>query len=295
VGLILFALIAPHLPAPIFGLFPGLEGLIERSDHIAVVEITATTQERIERAGEPDHLQSGRNMMMLYTDFEVRVLRAILGDLEEGSETVVGLRSLPLAGVPWEFFRFNTGSCHLLFLQEDAPFSPYEPLGEPAVAFSQNCEGSHLSLAPGTDLFPELEASPRVIIEQIIRGSTGHWGSESDRRYALRMERAVLDGESADDLALEEAVQRIAERAEEGNTDFFAPLLGDPATAESVMQMIEQIRISEIAETYRDHISERSSSACHLDYHWLERGCHFQVDLVRGSAEWHVERIWLCR
>ncbi|MBN1475493.1 hypothetical protein JXA47_01945 [Candidatus Sumerlaeota bacterium] len=155
-GLVLFALIVPELPAPIFGMFPGLDGLIERSDAIAVVEITATTEERIERAGVPDHPQSGLNMMALYTDFEVRVLRSILGDLEEGEEYVVCLRPLPFPGLSWEFTQFSTGSWHLLFLESKRSFSPYDPLGEPAVAFSQNCEGSHIPIAPGTDLFPDL-------------------------------------------------------------------------------------------------------------------------------------------
>jgi hypothetical protein len=303
-GLILFALIVPQLPAPIFGLFPGLEELITRSDDIVVVEITATAQERIERAGVPDHPQSGLANFGLYSDFEVRVLRSILGDLEEGEECVIGLRYLRFFSGQLEasddsqisrVSSFGLGTHHLLFLQREASFSPYNPLGEPAIAFSQNCEGAHFPIAPGTDLFPELVASPEVVIDQIIRYSTGRWQGEETRRVARLLEIHFLGEEPSSDLALEEMVQRIAASAEAGDTEYFAALLGDPLATDPALQLIEQIKSSEIAETYRDHISERSDNACHLNCHWLERGCHFQADLIRVDGEWRVERFWFCR
>ncbi|MBN1475492.1 hypothetical protein JXA47_01940 [Candidatus Sumerlaeota bacterium] len=134
------------------------------------------------------------------------------------------------------------------------------------------------------------------MIAQIIRGSTGHWETESDRRHARRVEICFLDEALAHDLALGDVVQMIADQAEAGNTGYFAQLLEAPeGMDDAVAQLIAQIVSSEIAETYRDHISERSDSACHLDYHWLERGCHFQVDLSRSGYHWFVERIWFCR
>jgi hypothetical protein len=32
-----------------------------------------------------------------------------------------------------------------------------------------------------------------------------------------------------------------------------------------------------------------------LDYHYLEKACHFQIDLAQENGNWKVTRIWFCR
>lgn len=52
---------------------------------------------------------------------------------------------------------------------------------------------------------------------------------------------------------------------------------------------------SGMPENYRDRLEQRSDNAAHLNYHDLECGCHFQVDLKKQDGAWRVDRVWLCR
>lgn len=194
--LILWLALPPLAPAPIFGGYPGLDGLLRSSSQVVVGEITLPTADRRVVMGVP------------YRDHVVTVRRTIVGTLREGESHVIGIRPLPFldlrSGLPaspegnirpvrsLQASSFAEGRQYLLFLQTDPPFSPYEPHGTPAVAFTLNCSGSHIPLAPGTDLFPGLDASPEVIVERIICDSTARLPSGGQRAQAEELERVLL-------------------------------------------------------------------------------------------------------
>lgn len=172
---------ATQVPAPIYSGYPGLEQIIARADHVVVAEITANPVQRARRAtGEFDPTYAFS--LGMHEDYEVRVLRTIKGELEEGEEYVVGLRHLGYlyslteatpdqAMYASDFGDFSFESTHLLFLQTEPPFSPYNPEFAPAIAFTENCVGAHYPLMEGTDLQVGVESSPEALIAAIVESS----------------------------------------------------------------------------------------------------------------------------
>ena len=91
-----------------------------------------------------------------------------------------------------EYGAFTPQSMHLLFLQTEPPFSPYQPEFAPAIAFTENCVGSHCPLAEGTDLQIGVEASPEALITAIVQSSTQLASGEVEREVAEWLEGQFL-------------------------------------------------------------------------------------------------------
>ena len=90
---VLVGAMVPLLPAPIYGDYPGLERIISNADHVVVAEITANPMQRARQAtGEFEPMRTFS--LGFHEDYEIKVLRSIKGELEEGEECVVGLRHL---------------------------------------------------------------------------------------------------------------------------------------------------------------------------------------------------------
>jgi hypothetical protein len=59
--------------------------------------------------------------------------------------------------------------------------------------------------------------------------------------------------------------------------------------------LVEQIKRSGMAENYRSRLEGVSETKARLNYHYLERGCHFQIELEKRDGSWAMKRVWFCR
>ena len=48
-------------------------------------------------------------------------------------------------------------------------------------------------------------------------------------------------------------------------------------------------------ETLRGSLQAVSEKEVRLNYHYLERGCHFQIAIVWQNGSWVIKGIWPCR
>jgi hypothetical protein len=89
-------------------------------------------------------------------------------------------------------------------------------------------------------------------------------------------------------------VTNLVQRAEAGDVGFFKGLLGSSDDA-VVTQVIRMVQRSGMLTNYTSRFESSSPTSARLNYHWLERHCHFQVDLHKDKDAWGVKRIGLCR
>jgi hypothetical protein len=92
----------------------------------------------------------------------------------------------------------------------------------------------------------------------------------------------------------DDIVAEIVKHAEAGDKEFFARYLDAPYKGQE-NQLVQQIKSSGMADNYKDHMKEVSETAARLDYHYLEKSCHFQIDLEKKDGSWSIRRIWFCR
>ncbi|MBN1866869.1 hypothetical protein JW916_06220 [Candidatus Sumerlaeota bacterium] len=171
VGVVCLLVIPASAPAPIFGFFPGLDELVRRSDAIVVGRIVKTSvQRRIEIHGAYEPWMGASDG---HEDHVVEVLKTIRGNLKEGETCVIGIRDLlvsaELGGISND--RISSGSVRLLFLGNTPPFSPYTPEGEPAIAWTLNCEGASYPLNSEIDSAKLKDGDPREQIAEILHRS----------------------------------------------------------------------------------------------------------------------------
>ncbi len=91
-----------------------------------------------------------------------------------------------------------------------------------------------------------------------------------------------------------QVVTNIVAFAQAGKTTCFTPVfepLGDLQTP----QLFGMIQRSGMLTNYSGRLQMQSAVKARLDYHYIERGCHFQVDLQKNGSTWRVTRIWFCR
>ncbi len=69
---------------------------------------------------------------------------------------------------------------------------------------------------------------------------------------------------------------------------------GSPARRQE-SNLVAMIRRSGMSTNYVSRCSLNTNGTGRLDYHDLERGCHFQIDLAKTNDTWAVKRIWFCR
>jgi hypothetical protein len=93
---------------------------------------------------------------------------------------------------------------------------------------------------------------------------------------------------------LDALVREIVTRAEKGDTTYFAPLMA-PHYRGQETNLIAMIRHSGMATNYADRSTLNTNGTGRLNYHYLERGCHFQIDLSKSNETWTIKRIWFCR
>lgn len=86
-----------------------------------------------------------------------------------------------------------------------------------------------------------------------------------------------------------DVVTNLVQHARRGDQAFFTLVAKGPAA--EIMSMVQR---SGMETNFVERLQKKSDSTARLDYHMLERGCHFQVDL-RKDTNWVVASIWLCR
>jgi hypothetical protein len=96
------------------------------------------------------------------------------------------------------------------------------------------------------------------------------------------------------DDALGALATEIAAKASAGDSKYFESLMDEPYKGQSE-KLIEQVKRSEIQANYKQRFRQLSPTAGRLDYHYLEKACHFQIDLAQENGNWKVTRIWFCR
>jgi hypothetical protein len=96
------------------------------------------------------------------------------------------------------------------------------------------------------------------------------------------------------DDSLGAVVQQLVAKAEAGDLKYFTSLLGKAHGDQSPV-LVDMIRRSDISENYKQRFSTRPDGSGRLNYHYLEKGCHFQVDLRKNDVGWETTRIWFCR
>lgn len=89
-------------------------------------------------------------------------------------------------------------------------------------------------------------------------------------------------------------VQELVDKANAGDQEYFKALL-DESYRTQVARLIEMIKRSEIKQNHKKRFKTQPDGTGRLNYHYLEKGCHFQVDLKKTDGKWEVTRIWFCR
>ncbi len=89
-------------------------------------------------------------------------------------------------------------------------------------------------------------------------------------------------------------VTEIVTRAEKGDAAYFAPKM-DPNYRGKETNLVAMIQRSGMATNYLGRCTVNTNGTGNLNYHYLERGCNFQIDLVKTNETWTIRRIWFCR
>lgn len=92
----------------------------------------------------------------------------------------------------------------------------------------------------------------------------------------------------------DEMVAVIVKHATTDDTAFFAQYM-DASYKGQEKKLIGQIKASGMADNYRNRLEGVSETKARLNYHYLEKGCHFQIDLEKQDESWTITRIWFCR
>ena len=122
----------------------------------------------------------------------------------------------------------------------------------------------------------KIDSSILVIVVSFIAGVIVGCDTESRAR-------------SIDDL-----VKMVTDRAEAGDTQFFESLLDKPYKGKSP-QLIEMIKRSGMLTNFKQRLTKQPDGTGRLNYHYLEKGCYFQIDLLEHDGVWRITRIWFCR
>ena len=150
--ILLLALSKPTF-APIFGMFPGLDKLISRSDAILVVDLLK---------------QKSSSPFGLHEDYEVYVRKVIKGEIAQDKKMILSLRFLPFVSLLKSEsnirlgFRFRIGERHIVFLSKNN-----EP--DKALYSSLNYEGGHMQVSPQNSLSKLKGDEPKEIISQLLK------------------------------------------------------------------------------------------------------------------------------
>ena len=89
-------------------------------------------------------------------------------------------------------------------------------------------------------------------------------------------------------------VGEIIKHATAADTAFFAQYM-DASAKSQAPQILKQIIASGMTTNYTNRLETVSETKARLNYHYIEKGCHFQIDLERQDGSWVIRRIWFCR
>jgi hypothetical protein len=89
-------------------------------------------------------------------------------------------------------------------------------------------------------------------------------------------------------------VTTIVAKADKGDAAYFAPHMDSHYRGRET-DLVAMIRRSGMATNYVRRCTLNANGTGRLDYHYLERGCHFQIDLSKTNDTWRIKRIWFCR
>jgi len=89
-------------------------------------------------------------------------------------------------------------------------------------------------------------------------------------------------------------ITQIVTRAEKGDAAYFAPYMDKNDTGQETY-LVAMIQRSGMATNYMSRCTVNTNGTGNLNYHYLERGCHFQIDLAKTNETWTIKRIWFCR
>ncbi|MHC4648456.1 MAG: serpin family protein [Planctomycetota bacterium] len=93
---------------------------------------------------------------------------------------------------------------------------------------------------------------------------------------------------------IDDLVSEIVARAECHDIEFFNKLLDRPYKGQE-QKLIEMILRSAMSNNFKEKLEHKNQTQARLNYHYLEKGCNFQVDLVKEADSWSVKRIWFCK
>jgi hypothetical protein len=93
---------------------------------------------------------------------------------------------------------------------------------------------------------------------------------------------------------LEAAVAGLVQHAQAGDTNYFNGFLAAPNPV-IAGQLVGMVQRSGMLTNYSERLHASSATTARLDYHYPEKGCHFQVTLSKQGATWHVTGLGLCR
>ena len=103
-----------------------------------------------------------------------------------------------------------------------------------------------------------------------------------------------LEKENLSSKTIEQIVIEIVKKAELKDTGYFQNLLDTPYK-KMTEQITKQINNSGMIINYKEHLEMKSNNTARLNYHYLEKGCHFQIDLIKHGNNWKISRVWFCR
>lgn len=89
-------------------------------------------------------------------------------------------------------------------------------------------------------------------------------------------------------------VAELVGRAKADDATYFGARM-DPGQSGQAEVVADMIRRSGMATNFAERCTFSTNGTARLDYHMLERRCHFQVDLVNSNGIWTARRFWFCR
>lgn len=69
----------------------------------------------------------------------------------------------------------------------------------------------------------------------------------------------------------------------------------DEPYKDKTVEISLMIKKSNLPKTYEEHIEKIDETLYGLNYHQLDKGLHFQVDIENIEDKYFIKRIWLCR
>lgn len=165
--------LASKAPAPIYGGFEDLNKLIDRAEFIVVAEIIKQPQ-----VEEMDMGGGGT--------FQIKVIKAIKGDLKPDSRSTAYLRDLPFQINPPRQFAaitqgFIPGQRYLLFLNKPGGFHDENGKPLPVDFETENCEGASIWISSSGPGFFDLESLKGKTVRESVVALLNHTATEQQK------------------------------------------------------------------------------------------------------------------